>query len=59
MCGQENQRVAIFGSVHGVHTLTIAMASTVPIRHVRPSPRAQSCNVPSVLMISQPAPSSA
>ena len=56
MFGQLNQRLAIRGSINGVHKLTMRIPSTTPTRQRRPQRRAQSCSAPSVLMISQPAP---
>ena len=56
--GQENQRCAMAASVSGVQTLTNRIAKTTQTRQTRPIRRAHSCNAPSVLMISQPAPNS-
>src|SRR5579859_7695248 len=57
MFGQENQRAAIVGEAIGVQMLTMRIPARTTSRQVRPAPRAHSRRPPSVLMISQPAPS--
>src|SRR5271166_2747250 len=58
MFGHENQRLAILACRNGVHRLTAATPMRTPMKAMRPSRRAQSCSVPSVLRMSHPAPSS-